>query len=249
MTTRKKNLTREDVNELKIYEAAIQRSSSNKKIKLEEIPLNIKSLTTKQEELRKTIENKDVVIAIGSAGTGKTFETLITALNLLKTKENYDKLVLVKSMQVIKGEELGFLPGSVEEKIAPYMFSYTANLDKIFGSKMVTRSLIEQGIIEMYPIAYIRGITWDRAIIIVDEAQNIDIHTFRTIITRIGKNSKMIFLGDSDQIDRKDKNSSCLYKVYELFKNTDIIGCVKFNGENVRNPIIPQILDTLKDLD
>lgn len=249
MATRKKNLTTDDVDELKIYEQSIQRTSTNRKIKIEEIPLKIKSLSPKQEDLRKIIQEKEIVIAIGGPGVGKTYETLVTALNLLKHDDTYKKLVLVKSMQVIKGEELGLLPGTVEEKMAPHMFSYTANLDKIFGNKAVTKSLIDQGLIELYPIAYIRGITWDHSIIVIDESQNIDMHTFRTLITRIGKNSKIIFLGDTDQIDRKNKSESCLYKAYELFKDVDFVGTVKFNGDNVRNPIIPKILEILNDVE
>jgi phosphate starvation-inducible PhoH-like protein len=246
---KKKNLTTDDVNELKVYEEAIRQTSTNKKIQIDKIPLNIKTLSKHQQQLRETIKEKDITIAIGGPGVGKTYETLVTALNLIKNDERFEKLVLVKSLQVIKGEELGYLKGSLEDKITPYMFSYIANLDKIFGNKMVTQSLLEQDIIQLYPIAYVRGITWDKSVVIIDESQNIDIHTFRTIITRIGKNSKLIFLGDTDQIDRKNKEESCLHKAYELFKDSDIVGTVKFNGDNIRNPIIPKILDKLKDIE
>lgn len=97
------------------------------------------------------------------------------------------------------------------------------------------------------PIAYIRGLSIDNSIVIVDEAQNIDKHTFKTIITRIGTNSKYIFLGDVEQIDRKSKKESCLQEVLEIFQDSDIIGTVKFEDSDcVRNPIIPVILEELR---
>lgn len=145
-------------------------------------------------------------------------------------------------------EELGFLPGNLWEKMEPYMFSFTGNLDKIFKNPSITKELIENGTIQIFPIAYIRGVTMDNCIVIIDEAQNLSLDTFRSIITRIGKNCKMIFLGDTEQIDLRDKNSSCLSKVCRLFKDQEYASSVTFEDEDsVGNPIIPSLLKLLRD--
>jgi phosphate starvation-inducible PhoH-like protein len=216
-------------------------------IRLQDLQIKIKCLNEKQKDLKNAIEQKDVVISTGPAGTGKTYLSLITALHLMKTQPIYTKLILVKSLQTIPGEDPGFLPGTIEDKMAPYLYSFTGNLDKIFGYGLATKSLMERKIIDIQPIAYIRGVTIDNAIVIMDEAQNIDMHTFKTIITRIGHNCKMIFLGDTEQVDRKLKSESCLSKVCDLFKDKEFTGSVTFTAEeSVRNPIIPKLLEILK---
>lgn len=107
---------------------------------------------------------------------------------------------------------------------------------------------MEKKIIEILPLAYARGLSIDDSIVIIDEAQNMDAHTFKTIITRIGENSKYILLGDTEQIDRRRKSESCLAQVISLFEDTDLVGCVEFTDDDcVRNPIIPKILNILRD--
>jgi phosphate starvation-inducible protein PhoH and related proteins len=246
---RKKNLTREDLEDVSTYESQLYTTQNNgsNNIRLQDTKLDIKCLNEKQKKLRRSIEEKDVVISTGPAGTGRTYMSLLTALHLMKTQPKYRKLVLVKSLQVIKGEELGFLPGNLWDKMEPYMFSFTGNLDKIFHNPSITKGLIDKGVIEVFPITYIRGVTMDNCIVIVDEAQNLSMHTFRTIITRIGRNCKMVFLGDTEQVDLKDKNTSCLVRVAELFENQEYAGSVVFEDEDsVRNPIIPELLKLLK---
>lgn len=247
---RKKHLTKEDIDDVSTYETQTQRNNNafSTGIRLTDIPIEVKCLNKKQKELKHAIEEKEITISIGPAGTGKTYLTLITALHLMKTTPVYERLLLVKSLQTIKGEEVGFLPGTLREKMEPYMQSFTGNLDKIFCSRAVTKSLVDRGIIDVVPIAYIRGNTIDNAIVIIDETQNIDIHTFKTIITRIGKNCKMIFLGDVEQIDRSNKKESCLRLVVKLFFEKDFIGTIEFKNEDcVRNPIIPKILEVLAE--
>lgn len=107
---------------------------------------------------------------------------------------------------------------------------------------------MDKKLIEVLPIAYIRGLSIDDSIVILDETQNLDFHTFKTLITRIGNNSKYIFLGDIEQVDRKNKKESCLKTIIEIFKDSDIIGTVEFNDSDcVRNPIIPKILEKLRE--
>lgn len=187
---------------------------------------------------------------ISSHNTGKTYLSLITALHLLKTEPQYRKIVLIKSIQQIQGENPGFLPGTLEEKMEPYMHSFTGNLDKIFGDKSIRKSLMADGTISIQPIAYIRGNTIDNAIIIIDESQNLNMHGFKTIITRIGKSSKMLFLGDIEQIDLQKPKESCLDKVFKGFQPTDFVGTLKFENEDcVRNSIIPKVLEILNQIE
>jgi len=185
---------------------------------------------------------------ISSHNTGKTYFSLLMALHLLKTEPKYKKIVLIKSLVTIKDEALGFLKGTLEEKISPYVWSFTANLDKIFGTKAITKALMESGIIEIMPIAYIRGCNIDHALVVIDEIENITMDTFKTIITRIGTDSKFIFLGDVEQCDRSNKKESCLSKVIQMFKKQDFIGILEFTDEDcVRNLIIPKILKILNN--
>jgi phosphate starvation-inducible protein PhoH and related proteins len=247
---RKKNLTREDQEDVSTYEVQTYSTPNNGRngIRLQDISIQVKCLNERQKHLKKAIEDKDVVISTGPAGTGRTYMSLITALHLMKTEPKYKRLVLVKSLQTIKGEDVGYLPGTLWDKMEPYMFSFTGNLDKIFHNPAITKGLIEKGVIEIFPIAYIRGVTMDNCIVIVDEAQNLSMHAFRTIITRIGQSCKMIFLGDTEQIDLKNKEESCLNRVAYLFHEQKYAGSVIFEDEDsVRNPIIPELLKLLRN--
>lgn len=201
--------------------------------------------TAKQQEFVNLIESKEVVIALGPSGTGKSYCALATALGLLG--DVYKKVILIKSVTTIPGEEIGFLPGGVGEKMEPFMMSYTWNIDKICGEG-TARTMMHKKLIEVLPIAYIRGLSIDNAIVLIDESQNINKHTFKTIMTRIGTDSKYIFLGDIEQIDKKKKDDSCLETVVDIFKDSSIIGTVVFKDEDcVRNPIIPGILQQLRE--
>lgn len=199
----------------------------------------------KQQQLVNLIEDKEVILATGVAGTGKTYVALATALSLLGPI--YKKVVLVKSVTTLPGEEIGFLKGGMEQKMEPFVMSYVWNIDKICGQGSAS-SLMNKKIVEVLPLAFIRGLSIDNSIVIIDEAQNIDAHTFKTMMTRIGEDSKYIFLGDVEQIDRKKKSESCLQKVMDIFKDSPIIGTIEFTDEDcVRNPIIPKIRSILRE--
>ena len=199
----------------------------------------------KQQRLVNLIEDKEVILATGVAGTGKTYVALATALSLLGPI--YKKVVLVKSVTTLPGEEIGFLKGGMEQKMEPFVMSYVWNIDKICGQGSAS-SLMNKKIVEVLPLAFIRGLSIDNSIVIIDEAQNIDAHTFKTMMTRIGEDSKYIFLGDVEQIDRKKKSESCLQKVMDIFKDSPIMGTIEFTDEDcVRNPIIPKILSVLRE--
>jgi len=205
------------------------------------VPLN-----QKQKELQSSIIDNDITICTGPAGTGKTYVALGTAFSLLGNK--YKRIVICKSVQVITGEAIGYLPGSIQEKMEPFIVSFTGNIDKLFEKKGVSNDFIKKGLIEILPITYIRGITQDDCIVIVDETQNIDNHTFKSLITRIGNNCKFVFLGDTEQIDRKKTEESCLCKVAKIFKDSDKISVIEFiDADSVRNPLINEILTILRE--
>ena len=201
--------------------------------------------TSKQQELVGLIQDKEIIIAKGIAGSGKTYVSLAVALSLLG--EQYKRIIIVKSVTTLPQEEIGFLKGSQNEKMEPFMMSFTWNIDKLCGENSA-KSLMEKNLVQVLPLAFIRGISIDNSIVIIDETQNLTLHAFKTMMTRIGENSKYIFLGDVEQVDRKNKNESCLNKVLELFKDVPEIGTIEFVDEDcVRNPLIPKILSILRE--
>ena len=140
---------------------------------------------------------------------------------------------------------MGSLPGDLNEKFDPYLGSFIDNFEKIIGESL-TRKLRELGLINLQPLAFVRGRSIDNTIIIVDEAQNISVDNMRTLMTRIGDNSKMIILGDVKQKDIRNKKDSSLEVIIDKFNNIDNFGCVELRDPNdvVRNPIIRIIEET-----
>jgi len=201
--------------------------------------IKVKCKTENQKALVNSIKENEVTICSGPAGTGKTYLACAEALKLIKRYTKYKKIVIVKSVTTLKNEEIGFLKGNLREKMEPFMFSFVHNFEKLVGQSITSR-LRELKTIEEMPIAYMRGINLDRSIIIVDEAQNISQENMRTIMTRLGRDSKMIFLGDERQQDSKGGNG--LTFLMDHFSNIEEIGCVQFNKSDVvRNPLIAKI--------
>lgn len=208
---------------------------------LSNVKLDIKFKNEAQRNLSHTIKTNTVTVCSGSPGCGKTFLSCYESLVELKTNEKIEKIVLVKSVVTLKAEEIGFLKGTLEEKMEPFIFSFIKNFEKIIG-KDKTEQLRNEKIIEILPIAYMRGINIDNAVIIIDEIQNISIDNIRTILTRLGENSKMILLGDTKQIDKKNKQDSALQFLLKNFKNIDGFGNIEFSLEDVvRHPLIKKI--------
>lgn len=214
-----------------------------------EIRVDVKCKTENQKKFLKLIRDNEITICSGFAGTGKTFLAAAEALNLLKSKDTpYRKIVLLKSVTTLKGEDVGFLKGDLEDKLAPFMFSFMANFYKITG-KGVSDKLKGHGIIDVLPIAFIRGMSIDNSIIIVDEAQNISQENMKSIMTRIGENSKMIIIGDTKQIDIKNKKESSLLMISEKFKDIPGFGVMHFEKKDqVRNPLIDKIEDVFDSI-
>ena len=208
---------------------------------LDRVKINIKCKTVNQKKLVKEIKDKEMIICSGLPGTGKTYLSCAVALDLIKNNGKYKKIVIVKSVTTLKDEEIGFLKGSMKEKMEPFMYSFMHNFEKIIG-RYNTQTLRENGLIEEMPIAYMRGINIDNSIVIIDEAQNISVDNIRTIMTRLGENSKMIFLGDENQVDMKRKGHSSLKFIIDKFSDFDEVGTVVLNNEDVvRNPLIKKI--------
>lgn len=208
----------------------------------------IKCKNQRQKELLNSIDSYEVTICNGLAGSGKTYVALYYALKALE-KGQCEKIVLVKSVTTLDQEDIGFLPGDIQQKMDPFLYSYYGNIDKIIGEEW-RKKLIKEGKIQIQPLAYIRGINIDNSVCVIDECQNLYLDAFKSIITRIGENSKYIILGDTQQIDKRNKSNSILKKILDLFKDSQVVGTVEFLAEDcVRNSIIPKILDKLNELE
>ena len=213
----------------------------------------LKCRNSKQKFFRNQIKEHDVTIADGIAGSGKTFIALYEGVSGMLSKD-YEKVVLCKSVISTPDQEIGFIPGDVNDKMKPHIMSYQGNLEKMVqGGEESVKRLFNDKKIEVLPLSYIRGVTLDNAYIIIDEAQNISMELFKSIITRIGENSKMIFLGDVEQVDfdnDKKRKTSALQHIINIFKDDDGVAIVHFeDDECVRNPIIPKILDKIRDFE
>lgn len=204
-----------------------------------------------QKKLINSIKNNEITICAGHAGCGKTFISVAYALSLLrKTSNKFKKIYLVKSVTPLKGEEIGFIKGSWEEKIGPFMWSYFINIEKLILEPTL-KTLLEKEYIKPFPLTYMRGASLDDCIIITDEAQNISMSNSRTLLTRIGSNCKLIILGDFNQIDIKESELSSLQTLIDMFKETDNIGVIEMSKSdtNIRNPLIDVIESKFNELD
>lgn len=197
-------------------------------------------LTPNQRKFAETIENNQIIICTGPAGTAKTFVTMYTSLKLIGMRE-YDKVIITKPAQE-SGEKLGFLPGDINEKIAPYMESFVTTLEKMIG-KLETKQFVDRGFIEPRPLAYMRGSTFDRSIMILDEAQNCDLRQLILFVTRMGETSKVIICGDVEQYDIA-KNVSGLTDFMKIVSNINGAATFSFERDDiVRSKILVEITD------
>lgn len=196
-----------------------------------------------QKDFSDLISQKEIVIAAGPSGTGKSYVSIARAIELLQNKTNpYNKIIISKPA-VEAGEKYGFLPGDVKEKMEPYVASSIDIIDKIIGKEnRVKLELLE--VIKVEPLAFIRGKTIDNSILIMEETQNMSPEQVKTLLTRIGENTKFIISGDLDQSDKfRDVKQSGLYDAMKRHKNIEEIGFFLFeNHDIVRNPIITKIL-------
>jgi phosphate starvation-inducible PhoH-like protein len=203
-----------------------------------------KFLSPNQEEYYNLLKENEITICSGPAGVGKSYISMKAAVDLLMDPNNgYEKLIIVRPA-VEAEEKLGSLPGNLEEKLDPYIFPSYYLLNKIIG-KEAREELKKADIIEVFALAYMRGMNIDNSILIFEESQNSTPNQMKLLLTRIGFNSKFFISGDLEQTDRyKDKTQSGLYDALQRFKNVNNIGVYDFrDAKNVRNPLISKILD------
>lgn len=207
-----------------------------------------KFLSPNQEEYYNILKENQITICSGPAGVGKSFIAMKAAVDLLLEPSNsYEKLIIVRPA-VEAEEKLGALPGNLEEKLDPYIFPSYYLLNKIIG-KDAREKLKDAEVIEVFALAYMRGMNIDNSILIFEEAQNATPNQMKLLMTRIGFNSKFFISGDLEQTDRyKDKKQSGLYDALQKFQNINDIGVYDFrNAKNVRNPLIAKILEKYED--
>ena len=205
----------------------------------------IKALTENQKKLVEHTNKNDMVFAIGPAGTGKTYTSVALAVRALKNKE-VRKIILTRPA-VEAGENLGFLPGDMKEKLDPYMQPlYDALRDMIPGEKL--EQLIENGVIQIAPLAFMRGRTLDKAFVILDEAQNTTHGQMKMFLTRMGKNAKFIITGDPEQVDLPQRGQkSGLKEAMLALEGIKGIGFVLLDDKDVvRHRLVKRIINAYK---
>lgn len=230
MTTRKKETTNLNKKQL-IKEIVTKRPRK-------------KFLSENQKVYYNILQDNEITICSGPAGVGKSYIAMRAAVDLLLDETNsYEKIIIVRPA-VEAEEKLGSLPGNLEEKLDPYIFPSYYLLNKIIG-KEAREKLKNHDVIEVFALAYMRGMNIDNSILIFEESQNCTPSQMKLLLTRIGFNSKFFISGDVEQTDRyKDKTQSGLYDALKRFRNIEQIGVFEFENKDViRNPLISKILD------
>lgn len=201
----------------------------------------VKAKTPGQKKYFQIANKNDICFAIGPAGTGKTYLAVALAVSALK-RGNVKRIVLARPA-VEAGESLGFLPGDFQEKIDPYLRPLYDALDDMMPSEKL-KGYIEKGIVEIVPLAYMRGRTLNNAFVILDEAQNATDVQMKMFLTRLGANSKAIITGDITQIDLPSKTKSGLIQAKEILNGIEGVGFVYFDREDVvRHKLVKDIID------
>ena len=203
--------------------------------------------TENQQKLVKAFESNDLVFALGPAGSGKTYVAIALAVRALKNKEV--KKIILSRPAVEAGEKLGFLPGDMKDKIDPYLQPlYDALQDMIPTVKL--KEHMDNNVIQIAPLAFMRGRTLSDAIIILDEAQNTTPHQIKMFLTRLGLNAKMVITGDMTQIDLPVSQSSGLIQALQILKGVHGIGRIEFNKKDiVRHKLVQRIVEAYEKYD
>jgi phosphate starvation-inducible protein PhoH and related proteins len=202
--------------------------------------LKVKARTANQRKLVAQSDKNDLVFAVGPAGTGKTYTAVALAVRALKNKEV--KRIILTRPAVEAGENLGFLPGDLQEKLDPYMQPlYDALRDMIPVEKL--SSMLESRVIQIAPLAFMRGRTLDNAFVILDEAQNATTNQMKMFLTRMGKNAKFVITGDVSQIDLPKNQKSGLVVALELLNKVEGISVIRLNNNDViRHKLVKDII-------
>lgn len=201
-----------------------------------------------QQDFCDLIDEKEIVICSGPAGVGKSMLSIAKALELLKNPSNEYYKIILCTPAVEADEKLGSLPGTTDEKLAPFTFSSMYLIEKLLGRDTL-KQLTMHGVVEVLGLGYMRGINIDNAIVIAEEFQNATPRQVKTLLTRIGRDSKFIISGDLEQSDRyKKQEESGLFDAFKRLTQIDEIGLFRFDESDiVRNKVIGKILDRYKD--
>ncbi|MBS3806844.1 MAG: PhoH family protein [Bacteroidales bacterium] len=205
----------------------------------------IKARTVNQRKLVEAHQKNDLVFAVGPAGTGKTYTAIALAVKAFKEKQV--RRIILTRPAVEAGENLGFLPGDMKEKLDPYLQPLYDALRDMFHPRKLTE-FIEEGIIEIAPLAYMRGRTLDNAFVILDEAQNTTVNQLKMFLTRMGKNAKFIVTGDITQIDLPRKQKSGLIEGMDILQNISGISMVYFDKRDIiRHDLVKHIVEAYSE--
>ena len=207
----------------------------------------IKAQTQNQQRIVEAVEKSDMVFAVGPAGTGKTYTAVALAVRALKNKQV--KRIILTRPAVEAGENLGFLPGDLKEKLDPYLQPlYDALLDMIPHEKLSI--YIESGVIQIAPLAFMRGRTLDNAFVILDEAQNTTEAQMKMFLTRMGRSAKFVITGDFTQIDLPKNQKSGLVQALKIVKEIEDISVVKLDDKDViRHKLVKKIINQYKRIE
>ncbi len=261
---RKKNLKGVDETDIELIESKMGYNINDRlqnfitPLKSFEYKVNIKCKNKKQKEFLNILkdDSKIICFGIGSAGSGKSYISLSYALQALRDESTpYKKIICLVPTCQAGAMSLGFLKGTLEEKVQPFIEADSYTMEKImsnsgnYSGKQLIDGLIRNGVINYDVVNFARGKTYDNALILINEAENYSKEEMLLLLTRIGENSKIIISGDIEQMDRKDLKSSQCGMVYALdkLKDMDEVACVEFHNEDiVRHPIISKIIENWK---
>ncbi|MGV3637178.1 MAG: PhoH family protein, partial [Flavobacteriales bacterium] len=207
----------------------------------------VKARTRNQERLVEAVESSDMVFAIGPAGTGKTYTAVALAVKALKERK-VRRIVLTRPA-VEAGENLGFLPGDLREKLDPYLQPlYDALREMIPASKLADH--LDEGVIQIAPLAFMRGRTLDHAFVILDEAQNATLTQMKMFLTRMGRNAKFVITGDATQVDLPDRQPSGLLPVVNMLRTVEGVSVVELDEKDViRHELVTKVLKAFREIE
>ena len=239
-----KELEEEDIKSLYHFELTKTSNDFDSDVIIKTPKKNIFARTERQKKYINSLFNSNIIFSLGPAGTGKTFLAVAVAVNQL-ISGRVNKIILSRPA-VEAGENLGFLPGDLKEKIDPYLIPLYDSLSELIGFEKMQKK-IEEGIVEIAPLAFMRGRTLKDSFVILDEAQNATDTQIKMFLTRLGKNTTMVVNGDPSQIDLPASKSSGLLKSINILDNIEEIQITRFDSIDVqRHPLVSKIIDAYK---